>query len=99
MSLKTKTLLGALVLAVVAYGYYTHNNTADTASQDDQSSIGTVIETPVSITTPNVETPIAPAIAVPTVEVKPTLETSNVEKTEAIEKTGTVPSIPKVLVK
>ena len=99
MSLKTKTLLGALVLAAAAYGYYTYNNTTDTTAQDDQSSVGTVIETPVSITTPSVEVPAEPTVTTPIVEVKPALAVPNVEETETTEKIGTVPSTPKATVK
>jgi len=94
MSLKTKTLLGALVLAVAAYGYYTHTTSTDTTNQDEQSAVGTVIEAPVTISTPNVEAPTEPTITTPTVEVKPTPATSNVEEAEAIEKTGTAPAVP-----
>ena len=102
MSLKTKTLLGAFVLVAVAYGYYTYNDTATAETgQDDQSSVGTVIDAPVDTIAPNVETPIEPTIAIttPTVEVKPASGVPNVEETGATEKTGTAPSTSKALVK
>ena len=93
MSLKTKTLLGALVLTIVAYGYYTYNNANNV--QDVLSTTGIIIEGQVD----NVQATPSPSTRLtfiaPTVEVKANPDKGvPVEHRTETEKTGASPVVP-----
>ena len=83
MSLKTKTLLGALVLAVVAYGYYTYNYTDD--AQDTQSNTGVVITIPAEETQPVNNESTTEEVETPTEVVTPTVNVEAAPEEQELE--------------